>query len=162
MFAKTGKIEMNELDGYSKKLLRELQLDSRRSMQDLSARVGLSGTPCWRRVREMEESGLIRRYTVLLDREMLGLHVCCLVSVNLQRHVKGAIQEFEKAIGECPEVIECFSATGEADYLLKVVAPDIKAFDVFLNQVLFTLPGVANVRTSVVLREVKYETALPV
>ncbi len=153
---------MNDLDGYSKKLLRELQLDSRRSMQDLSARVGLSATPCWRRVKDMEEGGLIRRYTVLLNREQLGLHVCCLVSVNLQRHVKGAILEFEKAIGECPEVIECFSSTGEADYLLKVVAPDIKAFDVFLNQVLFTLPGVANVRTSVVLREVKYETALPV
>lgn len=153
---------MNELDGYSKKLLRELQLDSRRSMQDLSARVGLSGTPCWRRVREMEESGLIRRYTVLLDREKLGLHVCCLVSVNLQRHVKGAIEEFETAIAECPEVVECFSATGAADYVLKVVAPDIKAFDAFLNQALFTLPGVANVRTSVVLRELKYETALPV
>jgi DNA-binding Lrp family transcriptional regulator len=76
--------------------------------------------------------------------------------------VQGAIQEFERAIGECPEVVECFSATGEADYLLKVIVPDIKAFDVFLNRVLFTLPGVANVRTSVVLREVKYETALPV
>lgn len=153
---------MNELDSYSKKLLRELQFDSRRSVQDLSARVGLSGTPCWRRVKEMEESGLIRRYTVLLDREMLGLHICCMVSVNLQRHVKGAIQEFEIAMAECPEVIECFSATGEADYLLKVVAPDIKAVDTFLNQALFTIPGVANVRTSVVLREVKYETALPV
>ncbi len=153
---------MNDLDGYSKKILRELQLDSRRSMQELSGRVGLSGTPCWRRVKEMEETGLIRRYTVLLDREKLGLHVCCLVQVNLQRHVQGAIQEFERAIGEYPEVVECFSATGEADYLLKVVVPDIRAFDAFLNQALFTLPGVANVRTSVVLREIKYETALPV
>ena len=153
---------MNNLDKYSKKILRELQLDSRRSVQELSSRVGLSGTPCWRRAKEMEEAGLIRRYTVLLDREKLGLHVCCLVQVNLQRHVQGAIQEFERAIGECPEVVECLSATGEADYLLKVIVPDIKAFDAFLNQALFTLPGVANVRTSVVLREVKYETALPV
>lgn len=76
----------------------------------------------------MEESGLIWRYTVLLNREKLGLHVCCLVSVNLQRHVQGAIAQFERAIGECPEVIECFSATGEADYLLKIVAPDIRVF----------------------------------
>ncbi len=153
---------MNELDEYSRKLLRELQLDSRHSMQELSTRVGLSGTPCWRRIREMEESGLIRRYAVLLDREKLGLQVCCMVSVNLQRHVKGAIEEFENAIRARPEVIECFSATGEADYLLKVVAPDIKAFDAFLTQILLTLPGVGNVRTSVVLRELKYETALPV
>lgn len=153
---------MNILDNYSKKILRELQLDSRRSMQELSGRVGLSGTPCWRRVKEMEETGLIRRYTVLLDREKLGLHVCCLVHVNLQRHVHGAIAEFERAIGECPEVVECFSATGEADYLLKVIVPDIKAFDTFLNQTLFTMPAVANARTSVVLRQVKYETALPV
>lgn len=153
---------MNDLDIYSKKILRELQLDSRSSIQELSGRVGLSGTPCWRRVKEMGETGLIRRYTVLLDREKLGLHVCCLVNVNLLRHIKGAIQEFEQAIAECPEVVECFSATGESDYLLKVIVPDITAFDAFLNQVLFTLPGVANVRTSVVLREVKYETALPV
>ena len=153
---------MNDLDNYSKKILRELQLDSRRSVQELSSRVGLSGTPCWRRVREMEESGLIRRYTVLLDRGKLGLHICCMVHVNLQQPFQETIQEFERAIGECPQVVECFSATGEADYLLKVIVPDIKAFDTFLNQVLFTLPGVANVRTSVVLREVKYETALPV
>ena len=110
----------------------------------------------------MGETGLIRRYTVLLDREKLGLHICCLVNVNLQRHVKDAIQIFEQAIRERPEVVECFSATGEADYSLKVIVPDIKAYDTFLNQVLFTLPGVANVRTSVVLREIKYETALPV
>lgn len=153
---------MNDLDIYSRKILRELQLDSRRSIQELSDRVGLSGTPCWRRVREMGETGLIRRYTVLLDREKLGLHVCCLVNVNLQRHVKDAIQNFEQAIGERPEVVECFSATGEADYSLKVIVPDIKAYDAFLNDVLFTLPGVANVRTSVVLREIKYESALPV
>lgn len=153
---------MNDLDNYSKKILRELQLDSRRSVQELSSRVGLSGTPCWRRVKEMEGTGLIRRYTVLLDREILGLHICCIVHVNLHLHVPGALQEFERAISECPEVVECFSATGEADYLLKVIVPDIKAFDVFLNRKLFTLPGVANVRTSVVLREVKYETALPV
>lgn len=153
---------MNNLDNYSKKILRELQLDSRRSVQELSSRVGLSGTPCWRRVKEMEGKGLIRRYTVLLDRGILGLHICCIVHVNLHLHVQGALQEFERAISECPEVVECFSATGEADYLLKVIVPDIKAFDAFLNRALFTLPGVANVRTSVVLREVKYETALPV
>ena len=153
---------MNDLDIYSRKILRELQLDSRRSIQELSDRVGLSGTPCWRRVKEMGETGLIRRYTVLLDREKLGLNICCLVNVNLQRHVKDAIQNFEQAIGERPEVVECFSATGDADYSLKVIVPDIKAYDAFLNDVLFTLPGVANVRTSVVLREIKYETALPV
>lgn len=153
---------MNNLDIYSRKLLRELQLDSRRSVQELSGCVGLSATPCWRRVKDMEESGLIRRYTVLLDREKLGLNVCCLVHVNLQRHVEGAIQAFEQAIGDYPEVVECYSATGEADYLLKVIVPDIKAFDAFLYQSLFALAGVSNVRTSVILREIKYETALPI
>lgn len=153
---------MNDLDIYSKKILRHLQLDSRLSMQNLSGLVGLSGTPCWRRVREMEQSGLIKRYTVLLDPQLLGLHICCMVQVNLQTHVKRAIQDFEEAMGDRPEVVECFSATGEADYLLKVVVPDIQSFDAFLHGALFTLPGVANVRTSVVLRQVKYETALPV
>lgn len=153
---------MKELDNYSRKLLRELQLDSRRSVQELSSRVGLSPTPCWRRVKEMEASGLIRRYTVLLDREQLGLSICCLVQLNLQHHVPGAIQAFERAIGDCPEVVECFGATGEADYLLKVIVPDIKAFDTFLYNSLLSLKGVSNVRTSVVLREIKSETALPV
>ncbi len=150
------------LDTYARKLLHEMQQDSRLSVQELSVRVGLSSTPCWRRIKEMEKSGLIRRYTVLLDREELGLHVCCLVQVNLQRHVKGAIEEFEHAIGTFPEVVECYRATGEADYVLKVVAPDIPTFDAFLHKTLFTLPGVVNARTSVVLKEIKYETALPV
>ena len=143
-------------------MLAELQRDSRLSVQELANQVGMSSTPCWRRLKEIEKAGLIRRYTVLLDREALGLKECLLAHVTLQRHAGQTVEEFERAVLAHPEVIECYSTTGDADYILKVVVPDMKAYDAFLQKRIFGIPGVASVRTAVVLREIKYDTVLPI
>lgn len=153
---------MNVIDSFARHILRLLQFDARRSAQELSEQVGLSATPCWRRVREMEHNGIIQRYTVLLDREKLGFHVCALAHVQLTRHTEGGTEQFEREISACPEVTECYSTTGEADYILKIVAPDIKAYDEFLHTHIFRIPAVSQVKTSVVLREIKFDTSLPV
>lgn len=150
------------LERFVRRILAELQRDARQSVQELSARVGLSSTPCWRRLKEIEKAGLIRRHTVLLDREAIGLKECLLAHVTLARHVGTAVDEFERAVLAHPEVIECYSTTGDADYILKVVVPDMKAYDSFLHKQIFAIAGVANVRTAVVLREVKYDTVLPI
>ena len=148
-------------DKASRAILNELQQDTRLSQQELAERVGLSATPVWRRIRELTERGVIRRFVALLDREKLGLHACVLANVSLERHVEGVVDGFERRVRACPEIVECHGITGEADYLIKVVVPDMKAYDRFLHEVMFRIPGVASIRTNVVLREVKYETALP-
>ena len=150
------------IDRVALRIAAALQRDGRQSAQQLAERVGLSATPVWRRVKEMEASGVIRGYVALLDREKLGLPICVLAHVTLERHSEGAVEQFEAMARASPEIMECHSTTGEGDYLVKVVAPDMKAYDRFLQEKVFRTPGVANVRSSVVLREVKYETALPV
>ena len=150
------------LDRFARAILRELQLDCRVTTQELARRVGLSATPCWRRVKDLETQGVIQRYTVLVDRHTLGLPACFLANVTMTRHSKSAAEEFETAVRDYPEVVECYSATGDADYLLKIVMPDITAYDAFLYAKLFKISSVANIRTMVVLREIKYATALPV
>lgn len=150
------------LDRMVRRILYELQRDARLSVQELASRIGLSATPCWRRLKEIDKRGLIRRHTVLLDREALGLKECLLAHVSLLRHAGNTVNEFERAVLEHPEVIECYSTTGDADYILKIVVPDMKAYDAFLHRHIFSIPGVANVRTAVVLREVKYDTLLPI
>jgi DNA-binding Lrp family transcriptional regulator len=156
-----GVMESESLDRASRSILRELQQDCRQSQQALADRVGLSPTPVWRRIRELQDRGVIRRWVALLDREKVGLHTCVLANVSLERHVEGVVDGFERQVRICPEIIECHGITGEADYLIKVVVPDMKAYDRFLHEVVFRIPGVASIRTNVVLREVKYETALP-
>jgi len=155
-------MQTNELDRASREILEVLQADARLSTQALAEKVGLSATPVWRRVKEMEERGLIRGHVALLDREKLGLSICVLANVSLVRHSEGAVEQFERLVATQREIIECHAITGEADYVIKVVAADMKAYDAFLQQHIFKLPGVSSVRSNVVLREVKYETALPV
>ncbi|HEY1128682.1 MAG TPA: Lrp/AsnC family transcriptional regulator [Roseateles sp.] len=155
-------MEKLELDRASLQILEALQADARLSTQALADKVGLSATPVWRRVREMEERGVIRGQVVLVDREKVGLSICVLANVSLVRHSEGAVEQFERLVTTRREIIECHAITGEADYVIKVVAADMKAYDLFLQQHIFKLPGVSSVRSNVVLREVKYETALPV
>jgi DNA-binding Lrp family transcriptional regulator len=149
------------LDRVARRIAVALQRDGRQSAQQLADRVGSSATPVWRRVKELEASGVIRGYVALLDREKLGLSICVLAQVTLERHSEGAVEQFESLVRASLEIMECHSTTGEGDYLIKVVVPDMKAYDRFLSDKVFRTPGVANVRSSVVLREVKYETALP-
>ena len=152
---------MNQLDRHDTLLLTELQRDARQTVQQLAAAVGLSSTPCWKRVKEMEASGVIRGYTALVDREKVGLTLCVLAEVNLTRHNEDDVRRFEKAVLDSPQIVSCHATTGQADYVLKVLVPDIKSYENFLHETAFKLPGVTHVRSSVVLKEVKAETRLP-
>ena len=152
---------MSQLDRQDIVLLSELQRDSRQTVQQLATAAGLSSTPCWKRVKEMESSGIIRGYTALIDREKVGLALCVLAEVNLTRHNEDDVRRFEAAVAECRQIVSCYATTGEADYVIKVLVPDIKSYESFLHEVAFRLPGVTHVRSSVVLKEVKAESRLP-
>ena len=152
---------MDQLDRYDNLLLAELQRDARQTVQQLAASVGLSSTPCWKRVKEMEATGVIRGYTALVDREKVGLSLCVLAEVNLTRHNEDDVRRFEQAVADAPQIVSCYATTGQADYVIKVLVPDIKSYENFLHDVAFKLPGVTHVRSSVVLKEVKAETGVP-
>jgi Lrp/AsnC family transcriptional regulator, leucine-responsive regulatory protein len=152
---------MNQLDRFDWLLLAELQRDSRQTVQQLATAVGLSSTPCWKRIKELEATGVIRRYTALVDREKVGLTLCVLAEVNLTRHNEDDVRRFEAAVAEAPQIVSCYATTGQADYVIKVLVPDIKSYEAFLHETAFKLPGVTHVRSSVVLKEVKAETRLP-
>lgn len=152
---------MNELDRHDVLLLTELQRDSRQTVQQLAAAAGLSSTPCWKRVKEMENAGIIRGYTALVDREKVGLTLAVLAEVNLTRHNEDDVRRFEEAVAAAPQIVSCYATTGQADYVIKVLVPDIKSYESFLHDTAFKLPGVTHVRSSVVLKEVKAETRLP-
>jgi Lrp/AsnC family transcriptional regulator, leucine-responsive regulatory protein len=153
---------MEELDRQDVVLLNELQRDSHQTVQQLADRIGLSSTPCWKRIKEMEASGIIRGYTALVDREKVGLALCVIAEVNLTRHNEDVVSQFESQVAECAEIVGCYSTTGQADYVIKVLVPDIKMYERFLHDTLFKLPGVTHVRSSVVLKEIKAQTRLPI
>jgi DNA-binding Lrp family transcriptional regulator len=153
---------MESLDKHDVVLLTELQRDSRQTVQQLAERVGLSSTPVWKRVKDMEAAGIIRGYTALIDREKVGLALCVIAEVNLTRHSEDEVRRFEQAVAACPQIVSCYSTTGQADYVFKVLVRDIKAYEQFLHETAFKLPGVTHVRSSVVLKEVKSELRLPV
>ena len=116
---------MYVLDDTDRALLAELQRDSRQTVQQLAAAVGLSATPCWKRVKEMEAAGVIRGYGASVDRESVGLSLCVLAEVNLTQHTENTVREFERAVAACPQIVSCYSTTGAADYSIKVLAADI-------------------------------------
>jgi Lrp/AsnC family leucine-responsive transcriptional regulator len=150
------------LDRYDVTLLTELQRDARQTVQQLADAAGLSSTPCWKRVKDMEAAGVIRGYTALVDREKVGLTLCVIAEINLTRHSEDVVHQFEQAVAECAPIVSCYSTTGQADYVIKVLVADIKAYESFLHDTVFRLPGVTHVRSSVVLKEVKSEVRLPI
>ena len=152
---------MDNLDRHDVLLLAELQRDARQTVQQLASAAGLSSTPCWKRVKEMENAGIIRGYTALVDREKVGLALCVLAEVNLTRHHEDDVRRFEESVAAEPRIVSCYATTGQADYVIKVLVPDIKRYESFLHETLFKLAGVTHVRSSVVLKEVKAETRLP-
>jgi Lrp/AsnC family transcriptional regulator, leucine-responsive regulatory protein len=153
---------MEALDRHDVVLLNELQRDARQTVQQLADAVGLSTTPCWKRVKDMEASGVIRGYSALIDREKVGLALCVIAELNLTRHHEDDVRRFEQAVADCPQIVGCWATTGQADYVIKVLAPDIHGYERFLHETAFKLPGVTHVRSSVVLREVKSEGRLPI
>ncbi len=152
---------MNQLDSIDLRMLAELQQTADLSMQELGDRVGLSHTPCWRRVKRLEERGVIRHRVTLLDAEQLDLAVNVFVNVNLKRHQENALNRFEEAVQGIPEIVECYSVSGENDFLLRVVVADVSAYERLVKATLVHLPEVGNLTSTFALRQVKYTTALP-
>ncbi len=146
------------MDSIDRRILGELQRDGRVAIAELAERVGLSTTPCWRRVRRLEESGVIRGYTALLSPRALGLAIDMFVYVTMDHHQAEA---FEAAVAAQDEIVECYAMTGAQDYLLHVVVADIDAYDRFVREDLRNMPGVDRVRTSLAMKTIKQGVALP-
>lgn len=149
------------LDRYDKAILGELQRDGRISNVQLAALVNLSESACLRRVRALEEAGLIERYVALLDQKKVGLSGTVFVHIALRREEQAQLAQFEAAVQKVPEVMECHLMTGEFDYLLRVVIADMADFERLHNESLTRLPGVARVNSSVAIRTVRKTTELP-
>ena len=149
------------IDRIDRKILACLQDNARITNVDLAQKVGLSPSPCLQRVRMLEKKGIINRHVTLLDPLAVGLTVSVFIQVRLAKQVERALEVFERGIRERPEVMECYLMTGDSDYLLRVVVPDVQAFERFIVDVLAKIPGVDNIRSSFALKQVKYKTALP-
>jgi DNA-binding Lrp family transcriptional regulator len=149
------------LSSKDQRLLRELQRDSRLTTQELADRVGMSSSATWRRVRSLEEAGIIDRYAVIVDPKKAGFGLATIVQISLARHERANVDQFIREVLRHPEVLECFATSGEADFHLRVVVEDIDAYNRFLDDFIFRLPGVSQVRSNIVLKEIKTDTALP-
>ena len=149
------------LDRIDLNMLDHLQRDGRATTVDLSEAVGLSPSPCHRRQKLLEESGVITGYVALLDQDRVGLPVNVMVSVELAGQTQEHLEAFEAAVAKLPEVMECTLMTGASDYLLRVVAPDLGSYEEFLRTQLTRLPGVRGVRSAFALKRVIYRTNLP-
>jgi len=150
-----------ELDRYDRTILRLLQQDARMTNASLAAQVNLSESACLRRVRALEESGLIEGYTALVDQQRAGFPVNVFVSITLDRQSRTGLEAFESAVRRVPEVMECYLMTGEHDYLLRLVVADLADFERIHNQHLTRLPSVARVHSSFAMRTVTRSRTLP-
>lgn len=144
-----------------RRLLAELQRDASRNQSELAELAGMSRSSCWRRIREFEEAGLIERQVVLLNPRKTGFTIEVLVMVAMTEHTEKNRETFERHVSLLPEVMECFSVSGERDYLLQVVARDMESYNDFLNSQILRHPAVQSASSTFVLRRVKYSTALP-
>ena len=143
------------LDETDRRILRALQASGRLSIQELAEQVGLSASPVARRVRILEESGVLTGYAALIDEAVLGFGVSVFVSVQLDRQVDQALEVFEAAVRGFPEVVDCWLMTGNRDYLMRIATADLAEFEAFLTGRLTKVPGVANIESSIPLRRVK-------
>ena len=150
------------LDKIDSRILEIIQEEARISNTDLADRVGLSASPCWRRVRALEAAGVIERYVTLVNAKSVGLPINVFATVTLEKQIEPALEAFEKAVTQRPEVMECNLMTGEFDYLLRVVVPDLGAYERFLMDHLTRIKGIASIKSSFSLKQVCYKTALPI
>ena len=147
-------------DATDRRILEVIQEEARISNSELADRIGLSPSPCWRRVRTLEDDGVIERYVTLVNAKAVGLPITVFATVALEKQVESALESFERAVMERPEVMECNLMTGEFDYLLRVVVPDLAAYERFLMDHLTRIKGIASIKSSFSLKQVSYKTAL--
>jgi len=150
------------MDETDRRILRVYQANPDLSVVELAAKVGLSQTPCWRRLKRLETDGVIAGRAVLLDAKSLGLTVNVFANLRLKQHDEDTLEALEREVWHHPEIVECFSMSGESDYILRVVARSIEDYEHFLKKVLLHLPGVSSVNSSFALKSVKMATILPV
>lgn len=150
-----------ELDRTDYKILHYLQNSGRISNSDLADAVGLSPSPCLRRVKALENAGIVKQYVALVDAKAVGLPISVFVNVSLHSQERVSLMEFETKVAEYEEVLECYLMTGNFDYTLRVVAPDLDSYQRFLADKLTRIDGVANIQSSLTLKQVVYRTELP-
>lgn len=150
------------MDGIDRKILRLLQETPEISVADLARQVGLSHTPCWRRIKQMEKSGAICERAVLLSPKIMGLDISVFANIRLKAHDENTLEAFEQAARDRPEIVDCFSMSGESDYIFRVVVESIEQYEKFLKTVLLHFPGIASVNSHFALKSVKNTTKLPI
>lgn len=148
-----------QLDKTDREILAILQQDSTVAVKDIAEQVGLSTTPTYERIRAMEQSGIITRYVALVDRRKVGLNLLVYCNIVLKEQSKKALVDFEKAVSKVPEIIEVISISGTYDYMLKIAATDISTYNDFVMNVIANIPNIGQYHSSIVLNEVKKQTA---
>ncbi len=151
-----------KLDHIDHKILRHLQENARITNAELADRVGLSPTPCLRRLRRLEADGVIKGYHTEIDREALGVNVTVIILVKLEREDDKTLREFEKAVKNRSEVMECYLVTGKFDYFVRVVVPSLASYETFLSETMLRMPNIATVESSFTLREVERKIVMPI
>ena len=153
---------MDNLDITDLRILRELQRDANLTNVELAAKISLSPSPTLARVKRLESGGVISNYVALVDAHALGLKVNVFVRVSLEKQEAKALEKFEQAVSHFDEVMEVYLMTGDEDYLLRIVVPDLQALEKFILENLTRIPGIKNIKSSFALKQVKYKTALPI
>lgn len=153
---------MLEIDAIGRRIIAALQADGRMSVQALAEKAGLSPSPCARRVRLLEEAGVIKGYSAIIDQDKVGLPVSAFASIKLERQREDHLDRFAQAVAGWPEVVDCYLMTGQFDYLMRIVVSDLAAYERFLKHKLTRLEGVASIETSFALGQVKRSERLPI
>jgi len=157
--AKSANIQITAID---RKILRALQEDGRMTIQAIADRVGLSASPCLRRIRQMEKAGVIAAYAAVIDQKAVGLPVSVFISIKLERQRSLELDRFAAAIAAWPEIMECYLMTGQFDYLLRVVCADLSSYEAFLREKLTQVEGVSSIESSFSLGQIKHSRVLPI
>ena len=156
------KVPLPGLDAIDLRILRCLQDNARITSPELAQHVGLSPSPCWRRVKSLEKAKVIQRYVTLLDAEALGLSINVFVFVTFEKQIASSLETFRRAVRKRPEVMECYLMTGDFDFLLRVAVSTLNSYEHFLVDYLHRIPGIAAIRSSFALKQLKHTTALPI
>lgn len=150
------------LDDFDRRILKEMQNNPDLPVTELASRIGLSHTPCWRRIRRMEEAGVIAGRAVLVNPVAVGYEINVFASIKIKFHDEETLEAFEAAVTECPQIVECFSMSGDSDYILRIVTTSVSDYESLMKRVILHFPGVGSINSSFALKCIKLTTQLPV